>query len=243
MKTNTLRSLGVSVAALIAAGWWYFSKEEEPRAQGPLARALAAAQRSPDRLLPGKNPPLWPKFGTPEFNERIADRARAWLDSRGRDAAGLITVWDLTGNPKILDEALTRFPDDPRVCMAMIESAGDDPQKSLPWIEILIAAAPDDSAGHHLKSRALLHSGDRKGTLTALQAANVCADSSDRTRPFERIRTLREAAGACGLPAPRAELLPVERFRHNPNFLHTLAFADRIAAYEFFTAVAAHTGP
>lgn len=235
MKTNTLRWLGVSVAAIVAAGWWYFSGEKEPHAPGPLVKALAAAQRGSERLLPGKNPPPWPKFRTPEFNERIGDRAREWLDSRGRDAAGLITVWDLTGNSEMLHEALSRFPGDPRVCMAMIEAAGDDPQMTLPWIERLIAAAPDDSAGHYLKSRVLLRMGDRDGAFAELRAATTCVESN-RTRPVERIRTLREAAAACGLPARETALLPAERFCDNHIYRYTLPFVDRAAAHGLFMA-------
>ena len=142
MKPNTLRWLGVSAAVAAAVQCWYLLSMEAGSARRTAGNGLIPVTRVTGKKSATPPAEPWPKFGTSEFNRRALERGRKWLDSRGRDAGSLVGMWDLTGDESLLMEAAERFPDDPRVCMSMIQRAAKDPKQAMPWIERLIAREP-----------------------------------------------------------------------------------------------------
>ena len=195
MKRNTLRWLGVTVAAAVSVWCWYLLKmEPESAARAAGKGVTAAAQVTGNGSAPKLVEP-WPKFGTPEFKSALKERGLKWLDSRGRDAAGLVAMWDLTRDAELLTEAAEKFPDDPRVCMAMIKCTA--PPARSGWVLSQITAEPANPEGHYLKISSLAED-DHAGALAALrQAAVLKGPRNDHMA--ERIQTAREAAIACGV--------------------------------------------
>lgn len=93
-----------------------------------LMRKAGAPPQPPRRLpLPQPAQPKTlrvveaPVFGSGEFGRMLREGSLAWLETRQRDAGGLIVMWDITGDKTWLLEAADRFPDHPAVAMAMLE--------------------------------------------------------------------------------------------------------------------------
>jgi hypothetical protein len=72
----------------------------------------------------------------------------AFLESRGRTALSLIVAWQESENVDLLNEAAERFPNEPRVQMAMLATDLTDEQRAL-WIARLKAGAPDNALANY----------------------------------------------------------------------------------------------
>jgi len=207
------RPLSIFAACVLCAAllWCWFLLSREPDA-APRRTPMPPSRttRWPDTPRVADAP--WPAPGTPEFRDRLRDPAARWLDSRGRDAAGLIAIWDLCRDADLLDEAASRFPDHPCVCRAMIETCTGRPDQALFWIEKLIALEPGNPEGHYLKAWALFARDDAASALTALRAATAIGLPRD-SRLRDRTTVLSTAATALGLPARAAALAPVAFLR------------------------------
>jgi hypothetical protein len=165
----TIPTVCIAGAALLWC-WYLLSREPEP----VQPRAYSLPERT--TRWPATTPAAtaaWPARGTPELRARLREPAARWLDARGRDAAGLLAIWDLCRDADLLYEAASRFPNDPRVCRAMVESCTGQPDRALFWIEKLIALEPGNPEGNYLKAWALFAKDDTDGALTALRAATA----------------------------------------------------------------------
>ncbi len=139
MKPPPLRWLAVTAAAAAAVLCWYLLTREPDATPRTAGKGMApAALVTGKGAAPSLKEPM-PKFGTPEFKSALKERGKKWLESRGRDAVGLIAMWELTGDQRFLQEAHERFPDEPRVWVAMLQD-GLTPSA----IERMIAAEPDN---------------------------------------------------------------------------------------------------
>jgi hypothetical protein len=215
----TIPTVCIAGAALLWC-WYLLSREPEP----VQPRAYSLPERT--TRWPATTPAAtaaWPARGTPELRARLREPAARWLDARGRDAAGLLAIWDLCRDADLLYEAASRFPNDPRVCRAMVESCTGQPDRALFWIEKLIALEPRNPEGNYLKAWALFASEDTDGALAVLRTDTTIAlarDSQLRTRAVN----LREAATALGLPGRAVALASIDFIRD-----HDLArrFYDR----------------
>ena len=102
------------IAIAVAAGWllWPRAGEDFKNESASLKPGTAAVERSslPVTVKPSEKP--LPEWGAPEFNKMILERCAKWMESRGRDAASLVALWDLSGDERLLLEAAEKFPDD-----------------------------------------------------------------------------------------------------------------------------------
>jgi hypothetical protein len=238
MKTNTLRWLAVSATTGAAVLCWNLFREEGAPASRPLTRPFAATHRVLAKLSAPNPASLWPELATPEFKRTILERGQSWLASRGRDAAGLIAMWDLTGDYALLAEAAEKFPDDPRVCMAMIQQAAEEAQKAMPWIERLILAEPTNPEGLYLKVWILMTANDRAGAIAALRkAGGMSGQRNDYLR--HRMQTVREAALASGSSpgdAARLAIAPSLEKKTRSQSLGSAVYATNLEIGEVKTA-------
>lgn len=243
MKTDTLRWLGVSAAAAVGAWCWYLLRmdaDSVPR----VAKSLPTAPRmfgNPPAPKPSEQPP---EVGTPEFKRIALERGQKWLASRGRDAASLIAMWDLTSDEGLLMEAAGKFPRDPRVCMVMIQRAGGA-HEALPWIERLIDAEPKNPQGRYLRAWALMTGNDRAGTIAALRKAGAMNGERD-PHARDRMKTVREAAVAGGASpgdAARLAIAPSLQNRTRSPALNSAIYQLLSGAWRVCgRRVAGHTG-
>src|SRR5436190_541375 len=121
MKNSRSRVLVVVVAVIAGFVVWLFlrggpAESNAPEKSGNRLTALPPAKVA----APGKQASV-PEFGTDAFKKYILERGAKWMESRNRDAGSLVAMWDLTGDGSLLDEAAAKFPNDPRVCVAMIQ--------------------------------------------------------------------------------------------------------------------------
>jgi hypothetical protein len=212
MKPNTRCWLAAAVAVAEAVVCWSLLTmgAGTPRTA---KREPASAERI------SNNPP----GGNPEESEVAPEqesgrlvllaRMKQWLAARGRDATGLILMWDLTNERSLLDEAREKFPDDVDVCRALVHF-GRGPAK--PWIERLMAAEPDNPEGQYLKAWTLMSKSwefraesDRAGALAALRQAAVMHGRYNDHRG-ERIQLLRDTALALGVSPGEAADMALE---------------------------------
>lgn len=220
MKMNSLRWLAVSVAVVAAAASWYLFGTKPESAPGTVS--VAKAQRLYVK-------PSGPSQRAPESG-RILERGKKWLDSRGNDAASLIAMWDLTRDEEVLAEVASRFPDDPRVCHAMIARSAGDARQALPWIEGLIAAEPTNPEGFYQQAWALMTLKDRAGAMESLRQAGAATGPRDNHKR-DRITTAREAAiagGASPAEAARLALAPSLQTRTRSPVLTGAAHALQV---------------
>lgn len=195
MKPNTQRWLGVTAAAAAALVCWCLLSMEPDSTTRTAGKALAGA--APVNSNSHAAQPR-PKPGTPEFKRTMLERGQKWLDSRGRDAAGLVAMWDLTGDNALLREAAEKYPNDPRVCIAFVYGAGS--QDVLYWVDRFVAADPENPDALILKAGTSGKSpdgADLSGAITLIrQAVNSKTPRNNHQR--ERMETVRAAALACG---------------------------------------------
>ena len=201
----------VVLAACFAAGagvwcWWLLTMKADGTR---VVAGVPAGPKLENRIVEPLPKVEWPEYGSPEFQRLARERSVAWLDTRGRDAAGLIAIWDLTGDDALLKEAAEKFPNDPRVCMAMIGhlQAKRGPEL-LPWVERLLAAEPKNPAGYHLKAWVLRSGIDKAGALAALTEAGKCSGGRN-IHAVERAGTVRAAAMAAGMSPAQAARVAV----------------------------------
>ncbi len=239
MKRRPL--IALTVFAFAGATWlcWIFFKQS-PEAATPHAvtRPSAPTQKRITNNQPAEHADPWPEFGTPEFKMMALERGKKWLESRGRDAASLVAMWDVSGDEALLLEAAERFPNDPRVCLGMIQHAGKDGTAALPWIERLIAAEPGNPNGHYLKVSALMQLKDSAGALVALRAAAALKGTLD-DHLRDRILTVREAALASGTGIREASALALVAPLTHTTAFQTFSGTMRVLRAEIVAAKAA----
>lgn len=198
MRVTTARCLGAGGTVILGLLGWLIFKPAPPSDAPAASKRAPVAPPVPSLKSPSAKPAeAWPEFGTPEFKAMALQRGEKWLASRGRDAASLVAAWDITGEESLLDEAAEKFPNDPRVCMAMIARLRDSAEAAMPWIERLIAAEPLNPEGQYLKAWALRKQGDKAAAMEALRTALTMPTKRD-SHLRDRILTVREAALASG---------------------------------------------
>ncbi len=190
MNPRFLTGMGVTAAAAAAVLCWYLlSREPDP------APRSAGKGQAPAAIVTGHGAYATPSPVEPTPETDAPQPGPQWLDSRGRDAAGLIAAWDMARGDALLLEAAKRFPGDPLVCSAMIQHAGGNAREAMPWIERLIAAEPDNPEGLYHKAWALMAGNDRAGAIEALRQAGTLPGPRNTHLP-ERMLAVREAASA-----------------------------------------------
>ncbi len=143
----------------------------------------------------------FPEFGTNAFAQAAKERGAAWLAKRGRDAGSLVAMYDVTGDEALLKEAAEKYPDNPVVCVAMLqqllksEAPAEEVRK---WAEQFIKATPGNPMGHYFLATACSKAGDETGVKAALEKALEQPGRPDSLLR-DRVMTVKEGALASGL--------------------------------------------
>lgn len=169
MKLSSRGGLTIFVAAVVVIVTWRLWPREEINPEAESKPKAAAVERSSLPVAAKTAEKPLPEWGTPEFNKTILERCAKWVESRGRDAASLVAMWDLAGEESLLLEAAEKFPDDPRVCVAMIGHLTAKGGDALPWAERMIENEPKNPAGHYWRATLLGKAGKPEEALAALR--------------------------------------------------------------------------
>ena len=208
MKRKTF-GIGAGVAAVAVVVWYGWRGLEDPGAGAgrAVSRGGIAGKGVVRAELPEKAE-RWPEFGTPEFGQVAMEQVEAWLASRGRDAAGLVGAWDITGDEALLMEAAERFPGDPRVCVAMIWKLLGNGEDAAEWVDRLVSAEPQNPGALYLRAEAQYKAGASEEAMATLKGAVALSGKVD-LHLRDRMMTVREAALASGAGVKDAAMLSI----------------------------------
>jgi RNA polymerase sigma factor (sigma-70 family) len=87
-----------------------------------------------------------------------------YLDRKGRDAASLLAAYHASDDTNYLEEAATKFPDDPKVQWTVLTSE-KFPEERRRWLELFKASSPDNSLANYLSAKDYLN-GHHTGGLS-----------------------------------------------------------------------------
>ncbi len=234
MNPRFLTGMGVTAAAAAAVLCWYLLSREPDSAPRTVGKGLApAAGVTGHGAYTTPETPL-PKFGSPDFDRVLRERGMAWLNARGRDATGLITIFDLTRDYMLLEEAEERFPESPRVVIAVAQLPEVTWNKEL--IEHLRAVDPQNPEWIYQKLR-LLSELDREAVLAVLRKAASLKGRCDY-RLAERMQRLQETCLVLGVGPGDAVRLTLAR-QSNYSNLKAIVKARLSLVVELKTAQAA----
>lgn len=163
------------------------------------------------------------KTATPESPPGIRDgatvgdagRTQAWVERGGRTAIGLLTAARLTGDAAWLREAAARFPDDPRVRLALLRAATTDAERAVALDE-LRKVDPDNALGPYLAAGLAARRGDPVALARALvdAADKPTFDRRELEVVLSTEAALRDAgaddASALEAAMGRADLVPTD---------------------------------
>ena len=206
MKRKTF-GIGAGVAAVAVVVWYGWREMGDPGAGAVRAVAKGGiAGKGVVRAELSGTAERWPEFGTPEFGRVARERVEAWL--AGRDAAGLVGAWDMTGDEALLMEAAERFPGDPRVCVAMIWKLLENGEDAREWVDRLAAAEPQNPGALYLRAAAQHKAGASEEAIATLKGAVALSGKLD-LHLRDRMMTVREAALASGAGVKDAAMLSI----------------------------------
>jgi hypothetical protein len=206
---NTWKTILTAVALMIALCSWWLHREaltsvppasdcDSSGQEHASASRAASTQRSALRDLliklikERKAPPL------------TAEQIRAFVEKQGRSPSSLLAAWRLGGGDDWLEEAASRFPENPQVALAKISMARPAGAGAEIWVERLKRNDPENATGWCYEALARLQGGDSDSARAALaQAAG-----SRRLDGYlkESQRTVAEAYRSAGYEGIEAEL-------------------------------------
>jgi hypothetical protein len=208
MKRKTF-GIGAGVAAVAVVVWYGWRGLEDPGAgAGRAVSKVGIAGKGVVGAELSGTAERWPEFGTPEFGQVARERVEAWLASRGRDAAGLVGAWDITGDEALLMEAAERYPGDARVCVAMIWKLLGNGEDAAEWVDRLVAAEPHNPGALYLRAAAQHKAGASMEAMATLRGAVALSGKLD-LHLRDRMVTVREAALASGAGVRDAAMLSI----------------------------------
>jgi hypothetical protein len=172
----------------------------------PAPRVQAAAPQSePDteRLPPA---PLYSRLWKDGKEIKLTlDQVQPYLSANGRNAAALVAAFRATGEPKLVQEALQKYPNDPRVNFAAAVNKDFPTEERRQWLEALKQSAPDNALANYLSARAYFSSGQNDQAVGELIAASGKPEMKDYSLEF--MQNAEEAFLAAGYPVAEAKTI------------------------------------
>jgi RNA polymerase sigma factor (sigma-70 family) len=133
-------------------------------------RQIAAGPAVPAGELPAANPTnRFSNLGQPV--KLTHAQVEAYLKANGRNAATLLTAFRASDDSALLQEAMDKFPSDPRVELAAIFRPGSSPEEQRQWLNAFERSAPDNSLANYLSALNYFQSGQTDQAVQELSAA------------------------------------------------------------------------
>jgi RNA polymerase sigma factor (sigma-70 family) len=170
-----------------------------PRIQSaPASPAPLAPQHSTDliaRLNRGEKAPTL----TPE-------QAEAYLKQNRRSAESLLAAYRATGDARLLEEAMEKFPDNAQVAFTAAYKKDASPEERRHWLDLFARAAPDNALPSYLSALEHFKAGESDQAVQDLTAATGKRNFQDYSWDF--IQNGEEAYRAAGYPEVEARIIP-----------------------------------
>jgi hypothetical protein len=220
---------GIAIAAVLALlllGWVTFRHEPEALpARAGLSSAPAAEQpgahtRRPTDISPSE-PPV-PLIENPQITNRMwsilkgeplpvtLEQIEAYLKANNRDAGSLLAAYAATHERALLEEAMAKYPNDPRVAYTAwfrSQPEANDPgglKVRRAALDVLKQAAPDNALANYLSAANYFKSGQPEQGIQEMQAGAAKTKYDDYTQ--DAIQSMTEAYQAAGYPEAESKL-------------------------------------
>jgi hypothetical protein len=177
MKNSWTGKVLVSLAMLvmIAGALWHFLNAETRKpaaAQPPIAKS--------DFKYPYPAPIVSSssKEADPESESDAAalpkiprEKVEAWLAKHHRNAASLLAAFRALGDTNYLNEAATKFPNDPHVELAVL-ARDEFPADRRKWLDLFKASSPSNSLANYFSAQDYFKNGNTDAAVNELLAAS-----------------------------------------------------------------------
>lgn len=127
-----------------------------------------------------------------------------YVEANRRSAGSLLAAAGVTGDRAFLEEAMQRYPNDPRVAYTGWFRS-ESPEEKRKWLEAMKTAEPENALASYLLANELLKAGRQDEALVELQAAYSKGTLSDHA--LESIQDHEDAYRAAGLTELDAKAL------------------------------------
>ena len=152
------------------------SNSELSRSADKLKSRLAAqsaqnAAQAGNAASGARSANAWVRFNdsTPKLTAAQAD---AYLKANGRKSANLLAAYRTSGDPKLLKEAMEKFPDDPQVAFEAVISADLSNDERSKWAKSLEQSDPKNALANYLSAYFAFSSGQTENALQELSGAS-----------------------------------------------------------------------
>ncbi|HWW00095.1 MAG TPA: sigma-70 family RNA polymerase sigma factor [Candidatus Acidoferrum sp.] len=123
-------------------------------------------------------------------------QVESYLKENRRSAASLLAAFRATGDPALLQEAMDKHPNDPRVDFAAIHKPDASPEERRRWLDAFKQSAPDNALANYLSALDYFKSGRTDQAVQELSVAAGKKQFQDYT--MDSVQNSEEAYRAAG---------------------------------------------
>jgi hypothetical protein len=145
--------------------------------------------------------------------ELSPEQLASYFEKKGRSAETLLAAFEVTHDNALLQEALKKYPNDPRVdLLAAVSHALRGERRQ--WLDALKQSAPQNALADYLSASDHFQSGDSARALQELAAAAAKSKLEDYSRDF--FQSLTEVYSAASYPDAAAKVAAWSRLDTPP---------------------------
>jgi RNA polymerase sigma factor (sigma-70 family) len=134
------------------------------------------------------------------------EQAESFLNENHRTAASLLAAFRATGDRKLLEEAMTKFPNDPQVAFTAAYAPGTSSEDRRRWLDAFKQSAPENALASFLSALEHFKAKDTDQAIQDLTAAAGKQQFQDYSWDF--IQNGEEAYRTAGYPEVEARVIP-----------------------------------
>jgi hypothetical protein len=229
VKSPGMKSKYIVISALAlfgVLGWGLLVKQPPPAAVAPVPAsnsdgvepALPAPHNTPAASTPAFSPAEPPPPATNPLARYIKgdvpsltlEQLQTFLQANHRSAESLLTAYQATHNRELLDEAIAKYPNDPRVAFNAWfhpEPSADDPEglkARRQALDNFKQVAPDNALANYLSAANYFKTGQPGLAVQDMQAGATKGRYDDYVQ--DAIQSMQEAYQTAGYPEVEAKL-------------------------------------
>lgn len=185
--------------------------EAAPAPPQPAPRIHVAAPATAALETPATNAILHHGFLNDGVRDLRVEQLAGYLAANHRNAESLLAAFQLTHDRSLLDEAITNFPNDPRVAFtamyraALYANQGDEDKIRRQWLDTLKQAAPDNALANYLSAANYFKTGQAELAVQEVMAGAAKPSYDDYV--LDSMQSADEAYRAAGYSEADAKAL------------------------------------
>jgi hypothetical protein len=174
MKTSHSLAIGAAVLSLVL-GWVVWQRSVSNTEHSASASVAAKTAKTTADHSKETGPPLAARLLKGELPKLTAAQLNAFVEKNHHSAASLLAAWSLGGDKAWLEEAVSRYPDNPQVAFAKLASLSQDENSDerKEWIGRLQKDAPQNAIGWCYAALDAFKDGRTTDAMDALMDASL----------------------------------------------------------------------